>query len=90
MLASAACTLKLRLYIEAQKGLSANMKLDLPGIVAHSNLSFRCFKDHRKKYVEDACSKPGPPTWEISVFKMERNLAFGSVRHTCNPVTMEC
>ena len=45
MFASAARTLKLRLYIEAQKGLSTNMKLGLPGTVAHRNLSFRCFED---------------------------------------------
>ena len=52
VLTSAARTLKLGLYIEARKGVSTNMKLDLPGTVAHCNLSFRRFEDqcnNRKK-----------------------------------------
>ena len=47
VLDSAGCTLKLGLYIEAQKGLSTNMKLGLPGMLSHSNLSFRSFEDQR-------------------------------------------
>ena len=50
MFASAAHTLKLELYIGARKGLSANMKLGLPGTVAKQNLSFRVFEDQRKKF----------------------------------------
>ena len=49
VLASAARTLKLVLYLGAQKGLGANLKLGLPGTVAHSNLSFRRFENQRKK-----------------------------------------
>ena len=48
LLASVEHTLKLGLHIEARKGLSANMKLGLPGMVAHRSLSFRCFEDQRK------------------------------------------
>ena len=47
VLASAARTLKVGLYIEARKCLSANMKLGLPGMLAHRNLSFRLFEDQR-------------------------------------------
>ena len=55
VLASAARKLKLGLYTGARKALSANMKLGLPGTVAHRNLSFMHFEDQRKKYFEDAC-----------------------------------
>ena len=55
VLASAAPTLKLGLYIGARKGLSANMKLSLPGTMAHRNLSFKRFEDQRKEYFDDAC-----------------------------------
>ena len=60
------------------------------GTVAHNKLSFRHFKDQRNKYFEDATLRPGPPIWELSVFRMERNFALGSAHHTCNPVPVEC
>ena len=74
MVTSAACTLKLELYIGAQKGLSTKMKLGLLGKVAHRNLSFRRFEKQRKKisrmHVRDTttdlgnfCLQNGNKTW---------------------------
>ena len=74
VLASAARTLKLGLYIEAPKVLSASMKLSLPGTVAHRKLSFRRLKNQLNKNFEDGCLRPARPTWEISVFRTEKNL----------------
>ena len=90
MLASAAHTLKLGLYIEARKGLSTKMKLGLPHTVAHRNLSFRRFEDQCKKYFEDVCSRPAQQTWKIFVYRMETKLGLHSAHHTCHPMTVKC
>ena len=66
------------------------MKLGLPGMVAHMNLSFRRFKDQRKKKFNDACSLPTQPTWEMSVFRTETKPGLGLAHHTYNCMTAEC
>ena len=58
------------------KGLNANMKLGLPSTVAQWNLSFRRFEDQRKKNFGDVCSRFAWPTWEISIFRTEKNLGY--------------
>ena len=89
MLTSAAGTLKLGLYVEAQKGLSASMKLSLPGTRSHSNLSFRSFQDQREKNFKNAGSRPSRPIWKISVFRTETKRGLDSAHHTCNIVKIK-
>ena len=88
MLASAARTLKLGLYIEPWKGLIASIKVSLQGTVAYGKLSFRRFEDQCKKILRVRVQDP--PDQHGKFLSSEQKLGLGLAHQTCNPVTVEC